>query len=83
MLNIRHNPTLAEFQVTLTGEEFLRRTESFAIDLIAQKLADKFVEEHGKDFIAGIDMDALNAAVEAQLKARLIKESTIVKDGTS
>lgn len=75
-LKITQNQSNDEIIVKLTSEDMARRLEGAVFDLIAVKLADKYVQEHG-DFLLHniIDVASLKEEVAISIKQRLIDET--------
>lgn len=76
MLEIQKNKHNDEIIVKLTMDEMSKRLESAVFDLIAIRLADKYVQEHA-DFLLHniIDVSALKEYVTEIIKKRLLDET--------
>lgn len=76
MLEIQKNNRTDEIIAKLTVEEMGKRMEAAVFDLIAVRLADKYVQEHG-DYILHniIDVAALKEYVTDIIKKRLLDET--------
>lgn len=75
-LSLQKSQRNDEIIVKLTTEEMGKRLESAVFDLIAIRLADKYVQEHGDHLLHNIiDVSALKEEVAVIIKQRLIDEA--------
>ena len=76
MLEIKRNGHNDEIIVKLTTEEMGKRLEGAVFDLIAIRLADKYVQEHADYLLHNIiDVAALKEEVAEIIKKRLLDET--------
>ena len=76
MLEIQKNNRTDEILVKLTTEDMRNRLEGAVFDLIATRLADKYVQEHGNFLLHNIiDVAALKEYVTEVIKNRLLNET--------
>ena len=75
-MNIQKENKLNEIVARISTEDVLKRTEGAVLDLIATKLADKYVQEHGDYLLHNIiDITTLKEEVASLIKARLTNET--------
>jgi len=76
MLEFQQNLTTDEVIIKLSSEDLQKKTITYAMELIAMKLADQWVMKHGEATLKEIGVQEMRADLAATIEKRLAEMAT-------
>lgn len=70
-LRMERNEYTGEVLVKLTEPELANKTLTYAMEIIATRLADRFIEKHGDTVVHDISVEELKTKLKERIEARL------------
>ena len=83
MFEFQQNLTTDEVITKMSAPDMQKKTVTYVMELIATKLADEWIRQHGDSTLKAVGVEELKAELAERINKRLLEMSKPTKNETS